>query len=59
MAKQNRNETMGNRRVTYTLEMEGKFTVVDYVLARVCVETSEQLFAPKTVEPLQKMVWEQ
>jgi YgiT-type zinc finger domain-containing protein len=51
-------ETLEERRVTYTLEMNGKFYIVENVPARVCVETGEQFFAPETVELLQKTVWE-
>lgn len=51
-------ETMEERRVTYTLEMNGKFYIVENVPARVCVETGEQFFAPETVEQLQKTIWE-
>jgi len=51
-------ETMEERRVTYTLEMNGKFTIVENVPARVCVEIGEQFFAPETVEQLQAMIWE-
>ena len=38
------------RRVTYTLEHNGQFYVVENVPARVNEETGEQLFAPATVE---------
>ena len=51
-------ETMEERRVTYTLEMNDKFYIVENVPARVCVETGEQFFAPETVEQLQGMIWE-
>lgn len=52
-------KTMENRRVTYTLGMGGKFTIVENVPARVCVETGEQFFAPSTVEQLQRMIGEE
>jgi YgiT-type zinc finger domain-containing protein len=51
-------ETMVERRVTYTLEMGGKFFIVENVPARVCVETGEQFFAPEVVERLQQTIWE-
>jgi hypothetical protein len=51
-------ETLEERRVTYTLEMNGKFYIVENVPARVSVETGEQFFAPETVEQLQGMIWE-
>jgi len=51
-------ETMVERKVTYTVEVEGKLLVIENVPARVCVETGEQLFSPETVERLQQMIWE-
>ena len=51
-------ETMVERTVTYTLERDGKFIIVENVPARVCVETGEQFFSPETVERLQQMIWE-
>jgi len=52
-------ETVVERKVTYTVEVEGKLMVVENVPARVCLETGEQFFSPDTVERLQQMVWEQ
>lgn len=49
-------ETFVNRRVNYTLEINGEIIVVENVPARVCIETGEQLFSPETVEKLQKMI---
>ena len=51
-------ETMVERNVTYTLEQDGKFIIVENVPARVCVESGEQFFSPETVERLQQMIWE-
>ncbi len=45
--------------VTYTLEVQGKLVVVENVPARVSTQTGEQLFAPETVEKLQRMAWGQ
>jgi len=42
--------------VTYTLEVDGNLIVIENVPARVNEETGEQLFAPETVEHLQKLV---
>ena len=50
------NETMRDAKVTYTLEMEGKFYIIENVPARVCEETGEQFFSPETVERLQQKV---
>ena len=51
-------ETLVERRVTYTLEKDGQFIIVENVPARVCVETGEQFFSPETVERLQQMIWD-
>jgi YgiT-type zinc finger domain-containing protein len=53
-----REEKLVERRVTYTLEHEGKFYIVENVPARVNEETGEQFFSPVTVERLQKTVLE-
>lgn len=50
------NEQLTNKKVTYTLELEGKFYIVENVPARVNEETGEQYFAPDTVEYLQKKI---
>lgn len=52
-------EKLVERRVTYTLEHEGKFYIVENVPARVSEETGEQFFSPATVERLQKTILEQ
>lgn len=49
-------EKLIERRVTYTLEHEGKFYIVENVPARVNDETGEQFFSPATVERLQKAI---
>jgi YgiT-type zinc finger domain-containing protein len=49
-------ETMVEARVTYTLELGGKFFIVENVPARVCKETGEQFFSPETVERLRALV---
>ncbi|MBP9664849.1 MAG: type II toxin-antitoxin system MqsA family antitoxin [Pyrinomonadaceae bacterium] len=51
-----KNETMKDDRVTYTLERDGKFYIIENVPARVCVETGEEFFAPETVDRLQKII---
>ena len=53
------NENLVEKNVTYTLEVNGNLIVIENVPARVNEETGEQLFAPETVEHLQKLVWEQ
>lgn len=49
-------EKLVERRVTYTLEHEGKFYVVENVPARVNEETGERFFSPATVERLQRTI---
>ena len=44
------------RRVTYTLEMDGRFFLVVNVPARVNLSTGEQFFSPQTVEQLQRII---
>ena len=51
-------ETMVERRVTYTVEIDGELIAVTNVPARVCLETGERFFSPETVERLQRMIWE-
>jgi len=52
-------ETYSEQYVTYTLEVDGKFYIVEHVPARVCVETGEQYFSPETVEKMQNIIWGQ
>ena len=49
-------EKLVERRVAYTLEMDGKFYIVENVPARVNEETGEHFFSPSTVESLQKII---
>ena len=51
-------ETMIDRNITYTVEMNGNLVVVVNVPARVCLETDEQFFSPETVERLQSTIWD-
>ena len=45
--------------VTYTLQIAGRFVVVENVPARVSLRTGERFFSPETVEKLQQIVWDQ
>lgn len=49
-------ETFTDELVRYTVEKDGIFHIVEHVPARVCVETGEQFFSPKTVERLQQII---
>jgi len=49
-------ETMIETEVTYTLEVGGKFYIIEHVPARVSRETGEQFFSPETVERIQALI---
>ena len=49
-------ETMIDTEVTYTVEHDGKFFLIEHVPAQVCRETGEQFFAPETVEHIQAVI---
>jgi len=51
-------EKLVDKKVTYTLELDGEFFLVENVPARVNEETGEQFFSPSTVEQLQKLILE-
>jgi len=57
MTEYNREENLVERRVTYTLQKDGKFFIVENVPARVDLETGEQFFSPHTLEHLQHIIW--
>ena len=50
---------MIEKRVTYSIEVDGRFVIIEDVPARVNVETGERFFSPETVKLLQQAVWEQ
>jgi YgiT-type zinc finger domain-containing protein len=45
-------------KVTYTLERDGHFYLVENVPARISPETGEQFFSPETVERLQSFIFQ-
>jgi hypothetical protein len=51
-------ERLVERLVSYTLELDEQFIVIEHVPARVNVETGERFFAPETVERLQQIAWD-
>ena len=53
-----RRENLLDSRVTYTLQHDGKFYIVENVPARVDQDTGEQFFSPATVERLQKWIFD-
>ena len=52
-------ETLIETTVTYILEKDGQFFLIENVPARVNPETGEQLFSPATVEQLQQIILNQ
>ena len=52
-------ETFVKQKVTYTLQVNGRFLIIEHVPARVSLRTGERFFSPETVERLQSIVWEQ
>ena len=52
-------ETFVDQEVTYTLEVQGRFILVEHVPARVSLQTGERFFSPDTVEQLQAIVWDE
>ena len=53
------NVTLVEQKITYTLELNGKFFLIENVPARVNIETGEQFFSPSTVERLQQIILNQ
>lgn len=53
------NEKLIETNVTYSLEMNGKFFLIENVPARVNPETGEQFFSPATVERIQEIISQQ
>jgi hypothetical protein len=53
------NEVLVEQTVTYSLEMNGAFFLIENVPARVNLETGEQFFSPSTVELIQQIVLNQ
>ena len=49
-------ETIVEKHVTYTTEVDGKIVVIENVPARVCLESGEQLFSPQTVERIHEII---
>ncbi|WP_434687411.1 hypothetical protein [Pseudanabaena minima] len=52
----NNQEQLVEKRVTYSLELNGKFILIENVPARINEEAGEQFFAPSTVMLLQQII---
>ena len=53
---QYQDENLLESSVTYTLEFEGKFYIIENVPARANYETGEKFFSPATLERLHKTI---
>ena len=53
------NEPLIEENVTYSIEIDNRFILIENVPARVNIETGEKYFAPEIVERLQQAVWKQ
>ncbi|WP_295616977.1 hypothetical protein [Chamaesiphon sp. GL140_3_metabinner_50] len=51
-----RTQDLIETQVTYTLEVNGEFFLIENVPARVDLDTGEQFFAPSTVNRLQEII---
>jgi len=49
-------ETMVEKKVTYVLEVDGRFIIIENVPASVCLEAGEHYFSPETIGRLQQTV---
>jgi hypothetical protein len=50
------NDPITNQKVTYTIQRDGQFFIIENVPARVSRETGEQFFSPETVEKLHSLI---
>jgi YgiT-type zinc finger domain-containing protein len=50
---------MVEREVIYTIEFKGRLHIIENVPARECLQCGEKLYAPQTVEKIQKVIWEE
>ena len=56
MMSNTRTQDLLDTQVTYTLEVNGEFFLIENVPARVDLDTGEQFFAPNTVKRLQEII---
>ncbi len=59
MTQEKYNENLIETKVTYSLEMNDEFFLIENVPARVDQGTGEQLFSPATVERIQQIISQQ
>ena len=51
-----RTQDLVETKVTYTLEVNGEFFLIENVPARVDLDSGEQFFAPNTVKRIQEII---
>jgi len=56
MSTESRKGKLVNQKVSYTLQKDGQFYIVENVPARVDLETGEKYFSPETVEQLHQII---
>ena len=49
-------ESLVDRQVTYTLEVNGEFFLIENVPARIDLDSGEQFFSPIVVERIQQII---
>ena len=49
-------ESLVDRQVTYTVEVNGKFFLIENVPARIDLDSGEQFFSPIVVERIQQII---
>jgi YgiT-type zinc finger domain-containing protein len=49
-------QTMVETEVTYTIQYQGEFYIIEHVPAHVCQETGEEFFSPETVKHIQAFI---
>jgi hypothetical protein len=52
-------EQFVEERVSYALQVDDRFVIVENVPARISIQTGERFFSPETVQRLQQIVWQQ
>ena len=52
-------ESLVDRQVTYTLEVNGEFFLIENVPARIDLDSGEQFFSPIIVEQIQQTILDQ
>lgn len=57
MNPQTHDEQFTETTVTYSIDIDGQFILIENVPARVSVETGEEVFSPSVVERLQRVAW--